>query len=53
MNGPFLLLRATLAFANLGMRLWTALLGRRGARVLLFGGMAVSATVAVFLQVTR
>ena len=53
MNDPFLLLRASIAFANLGMRVWTALFGARRARLLVFGGMAASTLAAIVLEVTR
>lgn len=50
MSGPLFLVRATLAFATVGMQLYTRLLGRKRARVLMVGGLAVSTVVAVWLE---
>lgn len=52
MNGPFLLLRATFTFVKTGLSLYVRALGPRGARWLFWGGMAVSAIVAVILQLS-
>jgi hypothetical protein len=51
-NGPFLLLRATVTFAKTGLAIYTRALGPKRARLLFWGGMAVSAVVAVVLQLT-
>ena len=53
MNGPFLLLRATVAFATVGANVLTRILGARRGRVALIGGMGVSTIVAIYLQVTH
>ena len=50
MNGPLLLLRATFEFARTGLSLYTRLLGPKRAKTLFWGGMALSAVVAIVLQ---
>jgi hypothetical protein len=50
LNGPFLLLKATVTFAKTGLAVYTKALGAKRARLLFWGGMAVSAIVAVILQ---
>lgn len=50
MNGPFFLIKATVAFARVGLSLYARLLGPKRARVLFWGGMGVSALVAIVLQ---
>ncbi len=52
MNGPVFLFRSTVAFAKTGLALYTRALGPRRGRLLFWGGMAVSAAVAVILQLT-
>lgn len=50
MNGPFLLLQATLEFARTGLSLYTRLLGPKRAKLLFWGGTAVSTVVVIVLQ---
>lgn len=52
MNSPFLLLKATFVFARTGLALYRRVLGPRGAKILFWGGMGVSAVVAVVLQLS-
>lgn len=52
MNGPFLLIRATYGFARVGYGLFIRLLGARG-KTFFWGGVALSAVVATYLQVTH
>lgn len=53
MNGPLLLLRATLYFVTIGFTLWTKLFGARRGKLLFFGAMGASTVVAIYLQMTR
>ena len=48
MNGPFLLIRATLTFARTGYSLFARM---RHGKALFWGGFAASALVAVVLEV--
>jgi hypothetical protein len=50
--GPLLLIRATARFALYGLALYVRLLGPRRGKILFWGGMAVSAVVAVALQLS-
>lgn len=52
MNGPLILIRATLTFARTGLSLWVKFLGQRRGKALFWGGMVVSTIVAIILQLT-
>jgi hypothetical protein len=51
-NGPLLLIRASVQFALTGLRFYTRALGPNRAKILFWGGMAVSALVAIVLQLS-
>ena len=53
MNGPFLLIRSSLYFASVGFRLFVRLLGAKRGKAFFWGGFALSAAVAVYLQLAH
>jgi hypothetical protein len=50
MNGPFLLLRATITFASVGLSMFTRLLGQKRGKAVFAALTALSALVAITLQ---
>ncbi len=53
MSGPFLLIRASYSFAQVGFRLFVRLLGAKRGKAFFWGGFALSAVAAVYLQLTH
>lgn len=52
MNGPLLLIKASVLFARTGLRLYTRLLGPKRAKQLFWGGMAASTVAVVAIQLS-
>jgi hypothetical protein len=50
--GPLLLVRASARLALFGLALYTRLLGPKRAKILFWGGMAISTLIAVVLQLS-
>ncbi len=53
MNGPFLLVRATVGFARVGFGVFVRLLGARRGKAVFWGGFALSTVAAIYLQTTH
>jgi hypothetical protein len=50
MNGPFLLLRATVTFALVGLSIFTKMLGKKRGKAVFAALTLLSALVAITLQ---